>query len=202
MSQVKRLCAAKTRIITALQGMFVKENGEIPNHVLLPNGTRMTRINILATIVQADITSGYPALILDDGTGKIMARAFEQTPLLETYTVGTIVMVIGRIREFSKERYLIPEAIKKITDPLWTVVRAKELEQEKIHEPPNTSVIHSVSTSSPLVKIIKTLDSGEGADEEQVIAESGMLNAEQELQHLMHQGLLFSPKPGRIKVLE
>ncbi len=202
MSQVKRLCATKTRIITALQGIFVKENGEIPNHVLLPDGTRMTRINILATIVQSDIASGYPALVLDDGTGKIMARAFEQTPLLETYSVGTIVMVIGRIREFSKERYLIPEAIKKVTDPVWATVRAKELGQEKMQEPTSIPIVQPVSQSTMLVKIIKTLDSGEGADEEQVIAESGMINAEQELQHLLHQGLLFSPKPGRIKVLE
>ncbi|MDO8660656.1 MAG: hypothetical protein Q7K43_02085 [Candidatus Woesearchaeota archaeon] len=207
MSVIKRQIAIKTRITRILQGQFIKENEDIPNHVLLPDGTRISRVNIFATIVQADTSSGYPALLLDDGTGTIMARAFEQSPQLQSHTAGEIVLFIGRIREFGKERYLIPEALKKI-DQAWTLVRAKELESLIVPEQTITQTStqdmfpkHS-SPSATLLKIIKSLDSGEGADEEQVIAESGMLTAEQELQKLTQQGMLFSPKPGRVKVLE
>ncbi len=205
MSVIKRQIAIKTRITRILQGQFIKENEDIPNHVLLPDGTRISRVNIFATIVQADTSSGYPALLLDDGTGTIMARAFEQSPHLQTHTTGEIVLFIGRIREYGKERYLIPEALKKIS-PEWISVRSKELETTIPAEQTHTSTTDmsqkQVSAGTILIKIIKSLDSGEGADEEQVIAESGMLTAEQELKKLTQQGMLFNPKPGRVKVLE
>lgn len=199
MSLPKRQPAIKTRIQHILNGTFVKENEDIPNHVLLKDGTRISRVNIIATITQADTSAGYPIITLDDGTGNIMARAFEQTPAL-IQEPGTIAFVIGRIREFGQERYIIPETIKKIKDMNWTLVRTKELEcvpeqnvQQTTQEKPDRNKI---------IRIIKSLDSGEGADEEQVIAESGMQSAEKELQQLTQQGLLFSPKPGRIKVLD
>ena len=130
-NQQKRQTAYKTQIIYVINGKFVKEGGWNPNYVIDDFGRKISRINLISTIVdlpETENTFNYHAFILDDGTGRIGARIFEDSELLKKFNIGNIVQVIGRIREYGTERYLIPEIIKKVGNPKWIDVRKKEIE--------------------------------------------------------------------------
>ena len=69
---------------------------------------------MIGVIVQKSELNNYKTLTIDDGTGKISARAFENNVLLDKTDVGDVVLIIGRPREFSSEKYILIEIIKKI----------------------------------------------------------------------------------------
>ncbi len=53
-----------------------------------------------------------------------------------------------------------------------------------------------------ILEVIKKLDSGAGADYEDVITKSKMQNPEKSLLSLMKNGEVFEVSPGKLKVLE
>ena len=55
---------------------------------------------------------------------------------------------------------------------------------------------------SSQTKLIKDIDSGDGADTQEVITKSNIDKAEQIITNLLEQGEVFEIKPGRSKVLE
>src|SRR3989338_7071107 len=122
----KRQVAYKVRIKDLADGRYVKEEGEwTPNYVLVGE-TQVSRVNLIATVVSASKDSN--SLIIDDGSGKISLRAFNDNKILGNIDIGDIVLVIARPREFSQEKYLVPEIIKKIENHKWLRVRKLELD--------------------------------------------------------------------------
>lgn len=125
MPQQKRLTAFKIRIKDLLNGQYIKEEGWLPNYVIL-NEKKVSRVNIIGAIVSVDEGPNYKNFTLDDGSGKISVREFEGN-LINNFNVGNTVLLIGRPREFGSERYIIPEIIKNIDDKKWIEVRKQEL---------------------------------------------------------------------------
>lgn len=56
--------------------------------------------------------------------------------------------------------------------------------------------------SEDVYLLIKNLDTGEGADFDAVIKNSGNVDAEHIITRLLESGDVFEVKPGRLKVLE
>ena len=59
----------------------------------------------MGVVVQKSDLNNYNTLIIDDGTGKISARVFESNVLLDRIEISDAVLIIGRPREFSNEKY-------------------------------------------------------------------------------------------------
>lgn len=100
-------------------GRYEKSPGEFePNYVILQDGRKVSRINIIAAVVSITEDPTFKSFIIDDGTAKMSARIFDKE-LFQDIQIGDLILLIGRPREFGSEIYLVPEIMKKIQDPKW-----------------------------------------------------------------------------------
>lgn len=128
MADYSRKTAYKVSIGELLKGRYVKREGWEPNYVEGKDGLEISRVNILSMAVALENTeTNSPSLILDDGTGRIEARAFENRKIFSSVEVGSIVNVIGRPREYNGQLFITPEIVKEISNPKWAEVRKLEL---------------------------------------------------------------------------
>ena len=205
----KRQIAYKIRIKDILNSKYIKREGFEPNYLEI-NNQEISRINILGVIVQKSDLNNYKNLTIDDGTGKISARIFENSTLLDTIDVSDIVLIIGRPREFSSEKYMLIETIKKVS-PVWAKVRKLELEKNTIYNNSSNDqssfsndskeeVIDS-SPSNKIIKLIKGLDKGNGVSIEELSSEN-IKDIDKIINILLKGGDIFEVKPGKLKVLE
>src|SRR3989338_5030302 len=112
----KRQIAHKIRINDILRGKYVKEEGEWSPNYVLTGEKKVSRVNLMAVVVSKDgmERSGHSNLIIDDGSGKISIRSFEGNNNFDKVKVGDLIMVVGRPREYSNEKYVVSEILKKI----------------------------------------------------------------------------------------
>ncbi len=125
----KRLTAVKTKIGPVIKGRFVKQEGFTPNYVLTSNGLRVSRANILATVVDKFVseTGKFASITLDDGSGTIRAKVFNAVSVFEGIETGDIVDCIGRIKEYQGEIYIMPEILRKVDDPDLEMLRELDI---------------------------------------------------------------------------
>lgn len=230
---VKRQTAVKIRINDLNNSNYVKAEGDWqPNYLLTPHNTKISRINLLGTVIETDENS----FTIDDGTGQIVARSFEELPVRPN--TGDVVVVIGRPREFDGI-YIVPEIVKIIQSKQkeWIELRKLELKKlyqsiekteqtEKISQPVENKIsdekeekIEKENTEQEehqkaqglenktfdiIMQTIKKMDDGDGADMENIITESGLSEEEVEnvVNNLLMDGEAFEIKPGRLKLLD
>ena len=114
--------------------------------------------------------------------------------------VGDAVLVIGKVREFDNERYILPEIVKK-TNIEWMNARKLELNETRHVE----GAVHinkpdAAAISKDIYELIKKLDDGDGVAIEDLISRNA--DAEKIVSLLLENGDVFEIKPGKIKVLE
>jgi RecJ-like exonuclease len=206
--QQKRQTARKLWIRDLLGSSYIKEEGMKPNYVLLQDQSRASRINFFGAVVSVS-TEGLPSIVLDDGTGRIIVRAFEENAQLNNLKIGDVIIVIGRPRQFNNEMYVLPEIIRVLPDIKWLEVRKRELAKNPlITAPAKDEVVveeiidDSFRLSEQVLNAIRSLDQGQGADTESVIESVGAQNAEKTISFLLQNGDVFEVSPGRLKVLE
>src|SRR3989338_6066966 len=107
--QIKRAAAIKL-LISELRGLpYMKEDGWASS--FLQAEGRIYRLSLIGTVIQK--SADNLSLTVDDGSGTIALRVFEDRGMLSK-DIGDIVLVIGKPREFSSERYVLPEVVKKV----------------------------------------------------------------------------------------
>ena len=124
--QKKREIAFKVRINDVLKGEYVKRDGWDPNFINI-NNKQVSRVNIMGVVVSIP-DSGQNNLTIDDGSGRIEVRSFDNPEMLTSSAIGDIVMMIGRPREYNNARYIIAEVLRKVENKKWMEVRKLELE--------------------------------------------------------------------------
>jgi len=207
-----RQTAVKIKIKDLISGKYVVQEGWEPNYVL-SKGKKVSRVNIIGVIVQKSTSQvlNYDFLTMDDSSGKITLRAFENSQILDQFQVGDILNIIGRPREYANEIYVVPEIGKKINDNRWIEVRKLELgteTEEEINEN-NSDTKEEVieiedidNDNDKIIKIIKELDDGSGVDYEEITKRMQNVDSEKIIKNLLLQGDIFEVKPGRLKILE
>ena len=202
----KRQVAYKVRISDILNSNFMKD--ELSAGFIKINDIVVSRVNLIATVVYKTEEEQNPNnVMIDDGTGKIILKTFEAFLPFSKIDVGDMVLVIGKIREFKNEKYIIPEILKKLHNSLWNNVRQFELKdlalveqkEEKLEE-----VVENIlpTSSENIYLLIKEIDAGDGVDIDDIIKKSGLDDAESVINRLLENGDIFEIKPGRVKVLE
>ncbi len=206
----QRNVAFKLRIRDILGSQYNKVEGANPNFLLL-KGSEISRFNIIAVIIQKQIAETNVQFGIDDGTGTITARMFEDIMQAKNIMPGDVVNIIGRPREYNDEKYILIEAIKKINH-LWAQVRELELSRNHVKDSEEASVESeesmnqedvkdSLNPSLQLLKLIKEFDKGDGVPIE-MLSENGIENADEIVSLLLREGEIFEIRPGRVKVLE
>ena len=118
--------AIKITIGILLSCNYVEQNDDDPNYLELSSGEKLYRLNLMAVILDKENVGAITNLLVDDGTGKIVLRSFEENKNIEKLSVGDSVLVVGKLRKYNQEKYVSPEIIKKI-NPGWLKLRSLEL---------------------------------------------------------------------------
>lgn len=205
-TEFRRQTAFKCSISDINKGMFVRKPGWESNYVMTDYGD-FSRINIISVVISREDNS----LVLDDGSGQLVARFFEKQ-IPEDIDVGHVVIIIGRPREFNAVVYLSPEIIKNI-DKRWISYRKKELslikkirdvstlKTEKRPEPQLIESETTMNSKERIIKLISELDSGQGAEMDNIIRLSKIGNCEEILNDMIMKGEIYEIRPGKIKII-
>ncbi len=112
----ERLTAIRAWISDIANGKYGDEDGP---KVISPQGVELRRVKIQGQIV--DKISGkdnFASITVDDGTETIRAKAWgAEAEALEQVSQDIWAMVIGKVRNYNDEIYIVPEIIKEIDDP-------------------------------------------------------------------------------------
>lgn len=121
----------KLKIEDLVQGEYIRSpEGTEPSYLLTPWGRHVARARVMGTVADKFVREdqGYATLRIDDGSETISLRAWrEAVPELDRFGVGELIDVLGRVREYEGEIYLVPELILRVEDPNWELVRELEI---------------------------------------------------------------------------
>lgn len=123
------MTAIKARIKAIMAGKYTPAQGFTPGYVLTTMGQRLSRVRILATVVDKFVSENkrFASITLDDGSDTIRCKMFNATSIFDGIDVGKIVDVFGKVKEYQGEVYIVPEVVKTLEDPNWEVLRELEL---------------------------------------------------------------------------
>lgn len=173
---------------------------------------KIARVNIVGTVVSKFLSQDgkFGSLTIDDGTDTIRVRAFEDLSQIENFEVGDIVRVIGRIRKYEDEIYIIPEIIRKVDEKFEIMQKLEAIKyRTMISKPKEEEIVfeEEVIGGTPkedILNKIKEMDKGEGVKIEDL---SKALNTDEEilsetLNEMINDGDIYTPKAGWVKILE
>jgi len=169
---------------------------------------RIVRVNIAANIIDKYISEGekkFATLTIDDASGQIRLKVFgEDTEKFNEVMPGDSVIVIGVLRSYNQEVYILPEIIKKC-DPRYLFVRKLELEKEQKSQTKDLIPTEKkLEVRDQILEIIKSSEDPSGASTEDIILKVKSASPEainSEIIKLIESGLVYEPRPGRVRWL-
>ena len=203
--QFKRHIAYKFRIGDLLIGKPVMD-GERFSFLELGD-KKIIRVNVIGNIVDKYESEGETKFIsftLDDGSGQIRMRAFgEDIEKFKNTNQGQAVIVIGVLRNFNNETYISPEIIKE-QDPKYLLVRKKEIEKDRNKNYMPIQREQIIAIKDKILEEIKNSENDGGLDIDKIIMNLRETSPEiinQEIQKLLEEGIIFEPRPGKVRWL-
>jgi RPA family protein len=208
---IERQTAKIVSIKDITTGKYHVQEGYNPNYILTSSNEKVNRVNIVGIVVTvpADLNSVF----IDDGSSKIEIRTFDNNDIFKGITIGDIVLVVGKPREYNNEIYINAEIIKKITNKGWLEFRKKEIMLKTILNPkvipkPEKTEIEvekpeqkaQTDAVEEMLDKIKELDSGNGCDIQDLVSNDP--NKEKIIEDLLLKGDIFEISPGKVKILE
>jgi RPA family protein len=168
---------------------------------------KIVRVNIIGNIVDKYENEGekeYLFLTIDDGSGQIKVKSFgEDSRKFKNTQQGQTIVAIGTLRHWNDETYIQPEIIKEM-DPKYLLIRKLETEKERKNnsiEMPRTEV---KALKDKILDKIKGSDEEGGAETERIIMEFREASPDiisQEISKLLEEGIIFEPRPGKLRYL-
>jgi len=203
----KRETAYKLRIGDLLRGNPIFQESEDLNKRLkfLELGNKqIIRVNVIANVVDKYESEGdrrFASITLDDGSGQIRVRVFgEDMRKFMDVSQGDTLLIIGVLRFYNDEVYILPELIKK-QDPRYLLVRKLEIEKAYSKNPVQKQEIKVLRDE--IINLIKVSETNEGIEKEDIIMKlkAGPDIVSQEIKKLLEEGIIYEPKPGRVRYL-
>ncbi len=199
--QIKRHTAYKLRIGDVLKGKPILEEERFK--FLELGNKQIVRVNVVANVVEKYNQEGekkYLVFTIDDASGQLKIKAFGMdVDRFQAIEQGHTIIVIGVLRYWNNETYISPEIIK-IQDPKYLLVRKLELDSEK---PKIQDKAEIKALKDQIIQIIKTAETEGGIEIEKLIldlhASPELIN--QEVQKILEEGVVYEPRPGKIRYL-
>ncbi|MBP7708606.1 OB-fold nucleic acid binding domain-containing protein [Candidatus Pacearchaeota archaeon] len=198
--QKKRNTAYKLRIGDILKAKPVMAEGRFLYVEL--GEKKVVRVNLIANAVDKYFNDGekkYASITIDDASGQIKLKAFgDEIQNLKDIIQGDTLQIIGTIREYNSEIYLLPEIARKV-DPKWLLVRKLEMQNSRKNIPlPTNAPIREL-----ILQKIKDADNKGGVEIEKMIMEieasPDIIN--KEVKKLLEEGMIYEPRPGILRYL-
>ncbi len=116
------MTAVRASISDIINGNYGEDNGP---HVISPYGVELRRVVLVGFVVSkfnkeaSSEGKRFVSVTLDDGTDTIRLKVWgeEEAALLDQVKEKILALVIGKIRKYEDETYIVPEIVKEITDP-------------------------------------------------------------------------------------
>jgi len=209
MERPKRFVAYKLRIEHLLSGKPIMESERF-NFLELGN-KQIARVNVVANVVERffieENERKFASITLDDASGQIRVRAFgDDIEKLRDIVEGDTIRVIGMLRFFNNEIYILPEIVKKV-DPRYLLVRKLELEAESEQDEIRKEDSQEIKEEKKALRDL-LLDKIKAAEPEGIETEKLILEIQaapelinEEITKLLEEGLIFEPRPGRVRYL-
>ncbi|HLC56145.1 MAG TPA: OB-fold nucleic acid binding domain-containing protein [Candidatus Nanoarchaeia archaeon] len=211
----KRQTAYKLWINDVVNAKMEKQEGNFGINYFSFNSNEISRVNLMAVIVAKNVVENYSSITLDDGSNTIRVKTWkEDVKFLDLLNIGDIVNVIGKVKNYSNENYIVPEIVKNV-DHNFYLVRKYEL--LKIYGKPTEKIsqvfedkieeikIGNVSSSgrNKIIGVIEKLSDENGADINNVLSESKLKSDDfyNILNDLVKEGEVFMPKSDKIKLI-
>ena len=198
----KRNTAYKLRIGDVLKGVPMMDEGKF---LFLELGDKkVVRVNILANCVDKFIQEGekqFGSLTVDDASGQLKLKVFgEDIDRVKNIMQGDTLQIIGNMREWNGEIYMIPEVAKKV-DARWLLVRKLEIQNARKDLPVDEKGDNSLKNQ--ILDKIKGVEADGGIDRETLVmdVEASPEAIESEVKKLLEDGLIYEPRPGRLRYL-
>jgi len=199
--QFKRHIAFKLRVGEIQDGKIILDADRFK--FLEYESKQIVRVNLIANIIDKyvqDDEKKFASITLDDASGQIKLKLFgEDIQKFDPFEQGDTIQVIGLLRTWNDELYIIPETMKK-KEPQYLLVRKLERDIEK---PKSLDKEQLHNLKDKLLEIIKTKEADGGAEIEQLILElkSPPEAINQEIKKLLEEGIIYEPRPGKVRYL-
>jgi RPA family protein len=213
---MQRQTARKVRIVDIVSGEWVKKEGMEPSYVVTPSRESISRARITGTVVGKFVSEdgNFSSVTIDDSTATIRAKLWREIELLNSTQTGDLVSLIGKVREYEGEIYIVPEIIRQVTPDEEGLFRLEVLAKMKKGPAPVSAEASAPGagreTQEPAgtdetglrKKVLSVIESNKegvkygdlmqqvGAPEE---ALEGIIN------ELLGEGVCYEPTPGKIK---
>ena len=199
--QFKRNVAYKIKIGSIMSGKPIMEGDKIKS--LETEGKQIVRANVIGNIVDKYIQEGekkFGSLTLDDGSGQIKVKAFgDDVEKFNELNLGDTLVLIGLVRSWNNEIYLTPEIIKK-KDISYLLLRKLEIESNM---PKSLDKAQVSDMKEKIVGMVKEAEASGGIDIEKIILSlkehPDAIN--QEIKRLLEEGMVYEPRPGKLRWL-
>jgi len=203
--QFKRNIAFKLKIGSILIGKIVLEEERF--NFLELGSKRIVRVNIIGNLIDKYESEGerkFLSLTLDDGSGQIKLRAFaDSIDKFKNFNQGETVLVIGVLRYWNNEAYISPEIIRQL-DPKYLLVRKLEIEKTQSKNTESVQREQIVAVKDRILGTIKNAEENGGIDIDKIIMDLNDISPEiinQEIQKFIAEGIIFEPRPGKVRWL-
>ncbi len=203
--QFKRNIAYKLRIGDILIGKPIMDGERFSNLEL--GDKKIVRVNIIGNIVDKYNSEGetkFTSLTFDDGSGQIKLKFFgDDVEKFKEVNQGQTVLVIGVLRNWNNETYVQPEIIKE-QDPKYLLVRKLEIEKEKNKTADPLGRNQIVAVKDKILNAIKNAEEEGGIEMDKIIMNLRDISPtiiNQEVQKLLEEGIVFEPRPGKVRYL-
>ena len=210
--QFKRNTAYKLRVGDLLIGKPVNNsvNGAERFAFLELGDKKIVRVNIIGNIVDRYESEGekkYIFLTLDDGSGQIKLKTFgDEAIRFKAVVQGQTVSVIGVLRNWNNETYIAPEIIRE-QDPKYLLIRKLEMGKERTVSPraePSVGKEQAMAIKDKLLELIKNSEEIGGIENSEILKKISSVSPtiiNQEIQRLLEEGIIFEPRPGKVRYL-
>ncbi len=110
----ERMTAVRASVADIVHGTYSEEDG---HHVVSPQGVELRRVVLVGFIVRQYVgQGGFVIITIDDGTETITAKSWGETQSLEQVETNTLAMIVGKLREYEGEVYIVPEIVRPLDD--------------------------------------------------------------------------------------
>ena len=110
------MTAIRSSISDIVNGTFLEDDGA---RVISPYGVELRRVVLVGYIVNRQSTQGnFASITIDDGTETIKAKAWgTEASSLDEVSNSMLVVLVGKVREYEGEVYIVPEIVSEVKDP-------------------------------------------------------------------------------------
>jgi RPA family protein len=120
----ERMTAVRAAVVDIVNGTYGEDNGP---HVVSPYGVELRRVALVGLIVDQYSREGFASITIDDGTETIRAKAWGgEAGSLDKVQMNILALIVGKIREYEGELYVVPEIVRELDDPNYLTVHKME----------------------------------------------------------------------------